>query len=128
MTIVLDASALLASIHGEPGGDIVRAQAAELVIGAVNLAEVVGKLAELGLSPAAIATLLEGSPVPVIAPDRAVAVTAGLLRPATRAAGLSLGDRFCIALALRLKVAVLTADRSWAQVADAIGLDVQLIR
>lgn len=128
VTIVLDASALLASFRGEAGSEIVRAHSAEAVIGAVNFAEVVGKLADLGLSPARIAMVLEASPMPVIAPDRAVALTAGLLRPATRAAGLSLGDRFCIALALRLKIAVLTADRSWTKVADQIGVEVRLIR
>jgi hypothetical protein len=54
------------------------------------------------------------------------AVSAADLQPATVAAGLSLGDRACLALAQRLNMPVLTADRAWTD----IGLDVvvQLIR
>lgn len=43
---VLDASAVLALIHDEPGSDIVAAEIAGAVLGAANLAEVVGKLVD----------------------------------------------------------------------------------
>ncbi len=128
MTVVLDASALLASIKGEAGGGVVLAHVDEAVIGAVNFAEVVSRLADLGLPPQTIEAELVGLPVPVIAPDRDTALAAGLLRTATRGAGLSLGDRFCIALALRLAAPVLTSDKAWQHVAEPLGLDVRLIR
>ena len=48
------------------------------------------------------------------------------MRPATRAAGLSLADRTCLALARRLALPVLTADRSWSDL--ELGVDVRLIR
>ncbi len=53
------------------------------------------------------------------------AVTSAALRSST-ATALSLGDRLCLALALRLELPVLTADRAWAEVAH--GVDVQLVR
>jgi len=48
------------------------------------------------------------------------------LRAATRAQGLSLGDRACLATGLRLGWPVITADRSWAIV--DVGVTVHLIR
>jgi PIN domain nuclease of toxin-antitoxin system len=70
------------------------------------------------------------SPLPVeyLAPDASLAHDVGLLLPATRAAGLSLGDRACLALARRLGVRALTAERRWADVARVAGVEVRLIR
>jgi len=53
---------------------------------------------------------------------------AGMMRPITRTAGLSIGDRACLALANHLNVKVLTADRAWKTLGAAIGIDVELIR
>ena len=47
---------------------------------------------------------------------------------ATRSAGLSLGDRLCLALAQRNGNGALTADRMWLKVAEAVGVVVELIR
>ena len=60
--------------------------------------------------------------------DVEAALGAGHLRPATRSAGLSLGDRACLALASALNLPALTADRGWLAVADAVGVQVDLIR
>lgn len=57
-----------------------------------------------------------------------MAVEVGLMRPLTDRAGLSLGDRFCLALGRRLRAPVLTADRQWALIADDVGVKVELIR
>jgi PIN domain nuclease of toxin-antitoxin system len=112
--VVLDASALLALLNGEPGADKLTPQLLSAAVSStVNLAEVHGKLVERGLSPedAWEATL---SPV-----REAVAFTAehariaGSLFAQTRPLGLSLGDRACLALALALKTPVYTADQSW---------------
>ena len=57
------------------------------------------------------------------------AVTAARLWDRARAAGLSLGDRCCLALAHRLGRAAVTADSAWAQLPlDGLDLTVQLIR
>ena len=64
--------------------------------------------------------------IEVIPFDTADAYLAADLRQPTQQYGLSLGDRACLALARQLRVAVLTADRRWAEL--DIGLDVQVIR
>ncbi len=107
---VLDASALFAAL-GEPGSDKVRAVLAESALSMVN-----------------IRLVLDPLPIDLIGFDAELAVAAGLLLPATRRAGLSIGDRACLALALRLGVPALTADRSWQSIASAVGVEIVLIR
>jgi len=60
--------------------------------------------------------------------DRELAWTAGSLEPRTRTAGLSLTDRSCLALAVRLGVPALTGDRAWSRVASEVGATVEQIR
>jgi len=127
MTQVFDASAVLAAIFEEPGADRVEALWAEgdNLLCAVNYAEVVAKLAERGMGDAEIATVIEGIPLDVIPFDRRSAHQAGLLRQATKALGLSLGDRACLALGMAREARVVTADRSWKRVK---GVDVEVVR
>ena len=77
---------------------------------------------------ATVETVLSGLQIDVRAHDRAAALSSGFLRPATRHAGLSLGDRACLALAAALGLPAVTVDRSWQMVADAIGVRVLPIR
>ena len=128
MTVVLDASALLAALNGEPGGDSVASVFDECVIGAVNLAEVAAGLVHHGNNAVQARAVLAALDLEVIAADGELAVDAGLLRAITDSAGLSLGDRFCFAVARRLGAKVLTADRAWVAVAKASGVTVELIR
>lgn len=81
-----------------------------------------------GYSREATDNVLSLLPVTVIAADSTLALEAGHLRPITSFAGLSLGDRFCLALARQLDRPVLTADRNWVRVADAVGVEIELIR
>lgn len=127
---VLDASALLAYVFGEPGADVVEQQLSEGVMHTVNWAEVLSKLAERGLTPedainqmdeAGITQLLRIDPG---APTDAAEVAQ--LRPLTRMGGLSLGDRYCLALGRRLQVPVVTADQAWRRL--ELDLDIQCIR
>ncbi len=124
--LVLDASALLALLNGEPGADVVAGALPGAWICSVNLAEVVGKLAEYGMPREAIAAALGGLGLRVAVFDEDLAWRCGLLRPATRKLGLSLGDRACLALAEHLGMPALTADRAWLKA--GLGLDVELIR
>ena len=50
-----------------------------------------------------------------------------MLRPITLERGLSLGDRYCLALARREGVPALTAERRWPEIAMAAGVEVELI-
>ena len=126
--LVLDASALLALLVGEPGADKVKAALDGALLGAVNLAEIVSFYAKLGASKADIEALLRPLPVRVVPLDAGLSYDAGMLRPLTLKRGLSLGDRYCLALARREGVTVLTAERGWADVAAAAGVTVQVIR
>ena len=128
MAPVLDASALLAHLRDEPGADVVaEAIASGAVISTVNLAEVFSRVADQGDDPAKLAAeltqigLLDG--VITVEPFTAAdAIDAGRLRPLTRDAGLSLGDRACLALARRLEAPALTADTDWQGVAHGVEL------
>lgn len=124
--MVLDASAVLALVHDERGADVVRTQAGERVISAVNYAEVAGHLFDQGFPKEAVnrQMLLLGLQIAPL--DGETALAAAALRPGTRRLGLSLGDRACLALARRLGAPVLTADRAWARL--DVGVDVRLIR
>ena len=125
--VVLDASALLALMDAERGQEAVAAVLPGALLSSVNLAEVVSKLAERGM-PAAQAhadALALGIDVVAFAGD--LARDAGVLRPLTRAAGLSLGDRCCLALARSRDAAVLTTETSWEALASAIGVTIRNI-
>lgn len=125
---VLDASALLALLLGEPSNEKARAVLAEAAMSAVNFAEVVGHFARNGANERDIRLVLDPLPIERVGFDENLAVAAGLLLPATRRAGLSLGDRACLALAWRLGVRALTADRSWQTIAAAMGVEIELVR
>jgi PIN domain nuclease of toxin-antitoxin system len=130
--VVLDASALLAYLGDEPGADVVAgAVAGGAAISTVNLAEALSTAAARGVDAEALVAeltasgLLEGA-ITVEPFTTADAIEAGRLRPLTRAAGLSLGDRACLALGQRLSTAVLTADTGWDRL--ALGVEVRVIR
>ena len=125
---VLDASALIALIMEEPGADSVRAIVNDAVLSTVNLAEAVGYFARNGAAEPDIRQMIEPLRIEVIPFDTELAYSAGLLLPPTRAAGLSLGDRACLALALRLGVKAWTTDRLWSRIARAVGVDIEIIR
>jgi ribonuclease VapC len=125
---VLDASALIAVLHREPGQEAVIAVLPGALMSAVNLAEVVSKLAERGMpaSEAQADALALG--IDVVPFDAALAQEVGDLRPITRGAGLSLADRCCLALARRRGASALTTDRRWQDVAAMVGVSIHNIR
>ncbi|HZR00008.1 MAG TPA: type II toxin-antitoxin system VapC family toxin [Chloroflexota bacterium] len=130
MSSVLDASALLAYVLDEPGAErVLAALRAGAVVAAVNWAETLARLAELGADPASEAvrlrTLLDGA-LRIAPLDEVQCVEIARLRPTTRPLGLSLGDRACLALGSALGLPVLTADRSWTGL--GIGVRVELVR
>lgn len=126
--VVLDASAVLAFLRDEPGADRVDAVLDEAVMLTVNLAEVASHYAAQGASDRDLRDLFSELTFSIVAPDADLAFAAALLRPLTARQGLSLADRFCLALAQREGVAALTADRIWADTVDATGVAVELIR
>lgn len=111
---VIDASALLALLNAEPGGDVVTGYLPGSFLSAVNLAEVVGKLAQFGMPEEKISAALSGLGLEVVEVSRQHAWRAGLMKPKARKVGLSLADLICIALAQEMGLPVITSDRSWA--------------
>jgi PIN domain nuclease of toxin-antitoxin system len=113
---VLDTSALLAILHQEAGAEIFLQKSGLLessAMSTVNIAEAYGKLVGLGID-SADAWEAVIAPIPEILDfDTEQARIAGGLLPQTRALGLSLGDRACLALAIALKAPIYTADRAW---------------
>ena len=125
--IVLDASAILALIQDEPGADAVQSALPGAHLGTANVAEVVGKLVDGGLDARRLCPLLAAAGVVVEELSEADAELAGVLRSLPAGRQLALGDRCCLALALREPGStVLTTDRAWA--ALGLPLEVQLLR
>lgn len=126
--LVLDASALLALLEDETGAAVVKAAIDGSIMSSVNWAEVVSFYARLGASPEQTEQNLGPLPIHIVDATRARAAAAGALLPVTAKAGLSLGDRFCLALAREHGLPALTADKAWGTVAQAVGVQVRLIR
>jgi PIN domain nuclease of toxin-antitoxin system len=122
---VLDSSALPALLWNEPGADHVCAALPGALVSSVNLAEVMTKLCERGLSASEGRELVESLGVVVVDFDADQAEATTALRESTRSLGLSLGDRACLALARRRNCAALTADSAWLK---ASGFEVRFIR
>lgn len=125
---VIDASAILAAVLGEPGGDSVFDLLDEAVVSTVNVAEVYTYAAMKDLPTEAIDAFFADTGIAMVSFDPAQAVAAGQLARITRKTGLSLGDRACLALAKLRNAEVLTADRPWQKIASAAGVAVKLLR
>lgn len=112
MTVVLDASAVLAFLQDEGGAADVETQlVAGACCGAANWSEIAQKVLAKGRDWDLVRALLvsyELEVEPVTEDDAEWA--AGRW---SRSEGLSLGDRLCLALAHRLDVDAWTADTAW---------------
>jgi len=127
-SVILDASALLALLKGEPGGAKVASVVADAAISVVNLSEVVSHFVRAGMPTNEVEDMLNALPFALVPADAGLAWEAGRLRADTAEAGLSLGDRFCLALAKREGLPAWTADKAWKTVAGAANVKVVLIR
>jgi ribonuclease VapC len=130
MIHVIDASALLAVARGEKGADFVLdlINEQECVISSVNVAEVATRLIDLGLPLGEVNNAIAQFNVNSIDFNQEQAIVSAKMRLITRAIGLSLGDRACLALAKLTTGCAVTADRAWVDVAESLGVSVVLIR
>ncbi|MDD2861470.1 MAG: type II toxin-antitoxin system VapC family toxin [Acidiphilium sp.] len=122
---VLDSSAVLALLFGEPGAERVKETLPGALLSAVNFAEIVTKLCERGMPQDQARLAIEAIGVEVVDFGIDQACVTGELRNRTRSAGLSLGDRACLALAQQQNLPAVTADTAWAQIPE---LNVVIIR
>jgi PIN domain nuclease of toxin-antitoxin system len=115
VTTLLDASALLAAVNGEVGAARVAECLRDAAISTVNLAEVASKLADFGWQEREIEELVADLQLAVVPFERADSFVAARLKLQAQKLGLSLGDRACLATAMRLGYPVLTADKVWSR-------------
>jgi ribonuclease VapC len=125
--VVVDSSAILAVLNRESGADFIIDRLPGAVISAVNFQEIAKKMVEAGSTESAIRGSIERLGIPILAHDVDDAMLAASLASATKKFGRGLGDRSCMALAIRLGVPAITTDRTWAQL-DVPGLEVILAR
>jgi ribonuclease VapC len=126
MSFILDASALLAAVQNETGGDRVRQVIADSVISSVNWSEVHSKVMVHGVNPKQLREKLQGLGLTIEVFTVEDADIAGSLITQTKPLGLSLGDRACLALGIRLTKPVLTAEKLWLKL--SVGINIEVIR
>ena len=102
--------------------------AAPSIISAVNWAEVLSWYGLRGDDPVKVSTKLAlsgiiGQAVEIVPASKEDALEVSRILSKHPRAGLSLGDRFCLALAVRTKRPVITADRLWS----TLDLGVEII-
>lgn len=123
---VLDASALLTVLNQEAGADVVVPLLDRAAISAVNWSETFQKAVAHGIATVGLRADVEALGVAIVPFGGVEAEETALLWTATSRAGLSLGDRACLALAGREAVPAVTADRSWSSL--SVGAHVHVIR
>ena len=126
MSVVLDASALLAYLQDEPGGERVRDVLADSVMSSVNWAEVIGKARDERVDTRGLREDLASLGLALEPFSAEQGEIAGRLKERTRRLGFSLGDRACLALGSDRGETVYTADRAWLHL--ELGVDVEAIR
>lgn len=123
---ILDASALLAALLGEPGWEQVKPHLSAATISSLNYSEVLARMFRLTGSLENSKRHIDRHRLMIAGFDAEQATIAASLITSTQPFGLSLADRACLALAISRGGTVLTADRVWAKF--ELGIDVQLIR
>lgn len=123
---VLDASSVLALANREPGADVVGVHLESSAISTVNWSEIIRRSRDVDVEIGLLRESLVAADVTFWSFIEADAEKAAALWTATRRLGLSLADRACLALAARLGVPAVTADRAWVDL--DVGVEVVCIR
>ena len=124
---VLDASAVIALIRGEPGASLVEDYVGDGLISTVTLQEVIKALLVRGIALESARGLIEALNLESRPHQVEDAYAAAALFQATKSKGSGLGDRTCMALAIAEGLPAITTDRAWGELAIP-GLNVILAR
>jgi ribonuclease VapC len=124
-SVVVDSSAVLAMVYGEPGGERVHVAIISplhvVSISAVNWCEVLTKLCQKSpiMTAEKLTAILPG--VEIVPFGQAEAVRVATL--AKSCPQISLGDRACLALAGSLDATAWTADKIWEKLQVATRIE-----
>lgn len=124
--IVLDTSAYLALIQGEEGANTVKSYLHSAIISTVNYAELLTVLQRIGMPLKEAEHITKGLIQNIVPYDEKDAILTSELSQNTRDKGLSLGDRACLALAVRKQCPVLTADKIWRDI--ELDIEIKILR
>jgi ribonuclease VapC len=126
LSVVIDASALLAVLLGETGADFVVDVLRGSRLSTVNLSECLGRVVDKGHAALELEAIVRSFEIEMVPFSSEHARQAAELRPASKHLGLSLGDRACLALAMQGRRPLLTGDRRLASF--ACDVDIRMIR
>ncbi len=118
---------MIALLRDEPGAEVIAASLGEALISTVNLQEVVKALLTRGFTIAIAREMINALHLDIRPHETEDAYAAAALHAVTVAYGSGLGDRTCMALAIREGLPAVTTDRNWARLAIP-GLTVSLAR
>lgn len=112
----------------ETGAEIVKAAIAGAMISSANLGEAAQRAFVHEWTRAEFEGVIDALKIRTIPVDDGLAIDAAALFLPTRPAGLSFGDRVCLALAKREGAVAMTADQAWAGIGETVGVAVLMIR
>lgn len=125
---MLDSSAILAVILQEPGADSVADHLGDALVSTVNVAEIYSIASRRDVPMQLVQAFMAYQGLEIIPLSIKDAEVAGRMQSLTASAGLSLGDRCCLALAIAHKAPVITADQAWLPFEKPLGIEIRLIR
>lgn len=126
MSVVIDASAILAILQDELGGEYAYTQARGALLSTVTYSEVLVKISDKGLPIDRFVRLLAKLELMLVPFGEAEARAAAAIRPQTRGYDISFGDRACLSLALERGLPLLNCDHDWAKL--DLGIELWMIR
>jgi PIN domain nuclease of toxin-antitoxin system len=117
-------------MQAEKGWEVVDdlIQEQQCVASCVNVAEAGTKMIDKGLAPSQLKRTLEELNVKPVDFDLEQSTLCAELRLSTRYAGLSLGDRACLALTKLMDGTAVTSDRAWLDIAETTKIKILMIR
>jgi ribonuclease VapC len=124
---VLDSTAVLALLYSEPGHQYVKEVLGKSAVSAVNLAEIINKLAQMGPMPEAVRESLVQLEFRVEDWSEDMAYRSAEFSRLSKSHGLSLGDRACLTLAKQLRATAVTSDRTWRRL-PSLGVRIMIFR
>jgi PIN domain nuclease of toxin-antitoxin system len=123
----LDSTAIIALLQSEPGHQHVQEVLERSAVSAVNLAEIVNKLAQRGATSDSVRDSLVLLKLQVEDWSEDMAYRSAEFTQFNKSHGLSLGDRACLTLAKQLRATAVTSDRTWRRL-PSLGVRIMIFR